>query len=67
MTDTRIKYLAMVDRHADTDRVWREHKNAARAERRRQLYRDDPIWRLTKLADNHERRLRAKRQAEAAG
>jgi hypothetical protein len=38
-------------------------RNSQRAERRRQLYREDPIWRLTKNKDNVERRLRAKRAA----
>jgi hypothetical protein len=37
-----------------------KRRNNERAERRRQLYRTDPIWRLTKLKDNRERRLRAR-------
>lgn len=32
-----------------------------RADRRRELYRLDPIWRLTKLKDNWERRERKRR------
>ena len=31
-----------------------------RAQRRRELYRTDPLWRLSKNKDNRERRLRAK-------
>jgi hypothetical protein len=37
---------------------------STQAERRRELYRTDPLWRLTKLKDNRERRLRAKRAAD---
>lgn len=33
-----------------------------RAERRRWLYENDPLWRLTKLKDNRERRLRKRLQ-----
>lgn len=48
----------------ETERVeslLRAIRNEDRRERRKALYRDDPIWRLTKLKDNRERRLRAKR------
>jgi hypothetical protein len=45
----------------ETERVWRLVVNEQRRMRRRHLYRADPIWRLTKLKDNRERRLRAKR------
>lgn len=38
--------------------------NAARAAARRELYRGDPLWRLSKLKDNRERRLRAKLELE---
>jgi hypothetical protein len=47
----------------ETERVWRFMRNLDRRMRRRELYRTDPIWRLTKLKDNRERRLRAKRGA----
>lgn len=33
------------------------------ANRRRRLYATDPIWRLTKLKDNWERRERKRRAA----
>ena len=39
-----------------------QRKRDAQAERRRQLYRTDPLWRLSKLKDNRERRMRAKRR-----
>lgn len=44
---------------------YRDIINAIRAEGRRQLYRDDPLWRLSKLKDNRERRLRAKTREAA--
>lgn len=47
---------------AQTDRLWRELRNERRRERRRQLYRTDPLWRLSKLKANRETRLRAKRR-----
>lgn len=34
--------------------------NRKRAERRRELYRIDPLWRLSKLKQNREDRLRTK-------
>lgn len=37
--------------------------NEIRADRRRALYATDPIWRLTKLKDNWERRERKRRSA----
>lgn len=41
----------------------RERQSAdPRAQRRRQLYRADPMWRLTKLKANRETRMRAKRR-----
>lgn len=52
------------DEDARTDQLWRDYKNEERAKRRRELYANDPIWRLTKLKDNRERRLRAKRAAD---
>lgn len=55
--------LAVAEREARTlatEQVWRMLQNRTRAERRRQLYREDPLWRLSKLKDNRERRLRAK-------
>ena len=45
----------------DTDRVWKRVRKEQQADRRRQLYASDPIWRLTKLKDNWERRERARR------
>jgi hypothetical protein len=32
----------------------------AQSKRRLELYRTDPLWRLSKLKDNRERRLRAR-------
>jgi hypothetical protein len=52
------------DQAARTDQIRRELRNAERSKRRRELYDKDPIWRLTKLKDNRERRLRAKRAAD---
>lgn len=45
---------------------FREHiKREQRAALRRKLYREDPLWRLSKLKANRETRLRAQqRQAE---
>jgi hypothetical protein len=37
------------DQAARTDQIRRELRNAERSKRRRELYRKDPIWRLTKL------------------
>jgi hypothetical protein len=45
----------------ETERLWKRMHNIARSERRRELYRADPIWRLTKLKDNWERRERKRR------
>ena len=45
----------------DTERLYRDLDNAQIAARRRSLYRTDPIWRLTKLKDNWERRERKRR------
>lgn len=44
-----------------TERLYRDLDNAQIAARRRNLYRTDPIWRLTKLKDNWERRERKRR------
>jgi len=38
-------------------------ERAQQADRRRRLYATDPIWRLTKLKDNWERRERKRRTA----
>lgn len=35
--------------------------NEIQADRRRRLYATDPVWRLTKLKDNWERRERKRR------
>ncbi len=51
----------MTQAERDTERLYRRICNMARAERRRELYRSDPIWRLTKLKDNWERRERKRR------
>jgi len=45
---------------AATEALWRSIRNEARAERRRHLYQTDPLWRLSKLKDLKERRLRAR-------
>lgn len=45
----------------ETERLYRDMDNAQIAARRRALYRHDPIWRLTKLKDNWERRERKRR------
>lgn len=42
------------------ERTW---NNQRRAHRRRALYESDPVYRLTKLKDNRERRLRGKLRA----
>lgn len=47
-----------------TDRLYATIMNERRAARRRELYATDPIWRMTKLKDNWERRERRKRAAE---
>ena len=65
MSELHSRYEAMIERHLTTEQLWREFRNEQRAKRRRQLYRDDPIWRLTKNKDNRERRLRAKLRAQA--
>jgi len=49
---------------SSADRIcahYRAHENRDRAARRRHLYATDPIWRLTKLKDNWERRERKRR------
>ena len=51
----------MTETEARTERLWRRACNMARSERRRRLYATDPIWRLTKLKDNWERRERKRR------
>lgn len=51
----------MTDSEARTEKMWRRVRNMARSERRRSLYATDPIWRLTKLKDNWERRERKRR------
>lgn len=45
----------------ETERLYRDMDNAQIAARRRALYRNDPVWRLTKLKDNWERRERKRR------
>ena len=45
----------------ETERLYRDLDNAQIAARRRTLYRTDPIWRMTKLKDNWERRERKRR------
>jgi hypothetical protein len=45
----------------DAANLEREIKNERRAELRRHRYSTDPIWRLTKLKDNWERRERKRR------
>lgn len=47
-----------------TEDAWRMHRNEIRAARRKHLYYTDPVYRLTKLKDNRERRARAKRKRE---
>jgi hypothetical protein len=44
------------------DDEFEQRINARRAQRRRELYRTDPLWRLTKLKANRETRLRVKLQ-----
>lgn len=46
---------------SDADRIYADWQNERRAERRRWLYANDPIWRLTKRKDNWERAERARR------
>lgn len=41
--------------------------NRKRAERRRELYQTDPLWRLSKLKQNREDRLRTRRASVAQG
>ena len=60
MSDVHSRYCAMIERFVTTEQVWREYRNACRAERRRELYRTDPLWRLSKLKANREHRMRAK-------
>lgn len=48
---------------SSTDRLYADWQNEKRADRRRWLYANDPIWRLTKNKDNWERRERARRAA----
>jgi hypothetical protein len=43
---------------SDTDRLYQDWLNSNRAAKRRHLYATDPIWRLTKLKDNRERKMR---------
>ncbi len=47
---------------ATTEAIWREIHNERRAARRKWLYHNDPIYRLTKLKDCKERRQRAARK-----
>lgn len=63
MSDLHSRYCALIERQLSTEQAWRVVRNKARADRRRELYRTDPVWRLTKLKDNRERYLRAKRAA----
>ena len=56
----RTAHLRRLSEQKDTDALWKAHCNELRRERRKQLYHSDPIWRLTKLKDNRERKLRAK-------
>lgn len=51
----------MTEAEARTEKLWRRERNMTRSDRRRELYRTDPIWRLTKLKDNWERRERKRR------
>lgn len=60
---SRLGAASQAQRAAERERIdalWRAIYNETLRERRRQLYRDDPLWRLSKLKDNRERRLRAK-------
>jgi hypothetical protein len=50
-----------------TDRLYADWQNEKRAERRRWLYANDPVWRLTKNKDNWERRERARRMGPNCG
>lgn len=52
------------EEEARIERLWKDEKNFERRVRRKWLYDNDPIWRLTKNKDNRERRLRAKRKLE---
>lgn len=59
-----MKHDAFYQRWLDDHRAERERLQR-RAERRRELYASDPVWRLTKLKRNREGRLREKlRQQE---
>lgn len=49
-----------------TDRLYRDLENERRAERRRWLYANDPIWRLTKRKANWETRERGRRVKDGA-
>ncbi len=60
MTETQV-------RQTETDRAYRRHENLKRAARRRWLYANDPIWRLTKLKANAEARRRAANHRLTAG
>lgn len=46
---------------SSSDRTWARIRKMQQADRRRWLYANDPIWRLTKLKDNWERRERSRR------
>lgn len=48
------------------DQLYADWLNQRRAERRRELYRSDPLWRLSKLKDSRERRARARMEASAS-
>ncbi len=45
--------------------AYQQWLNANRSARRRELYRSDPVWRLTKLKANWERRERMRRSVAA--
>jgi hypothetical protein len=45
--------------------IYRQWQNENQAAARRQLYRSDPVWRLTKLKANWERRERMRRGVAA--
>jgi hypothetical protein len=51
----------MTEAESTSERLWKRQRNIERSEQRRMLYRTDPIWRLTKLKDNWERRERKRR------
>lgn len=50
----------LLELREEIDRATVAELNRQRAEARRELYHRDPLWRLSKLKDNRERRLRAK-------